>query len=149
MKLEDQADDIVITDDVEGSWSSFKNKLYGVSHETLGMNKKHHKDWFDENDAEISMLLSQKQRLHKAHLDKPCPSTKAACDNLRHTIQQKLRQMQDQWLLKKAEEIQQYADKHDMKQFYGAAFDVRVRFSLLWFIPTAHDACKPEQRLTL
>ena len=45
-------------------------------------------------------------------------------NNVRRTVQQKLRQMQDTWLSNKADEIQQYADKHDMKSFYNALKEV-------------------------
>ena len=38
---------------------------------------------------------------------------------MRRTIQQKLRHMQDSWLSNKADEIQAFADRHDMKNFYA------------------------------
>ena len=124
-KLEDHARDIqIMADDVESSWASFKSKVYDVAYHTLGCKKRLHQDWFDENDSQISELLRQKHKLHKDYLDKPCSSTKTAYDNIRHTLQQKLRQMQDQWLLQKANEIQQYADTHDMKRFYDAVKEV-------------------------
>ena len=39
--------------------------------------------------------------------------------------------MQDTWLSKKADEIQQYADQHDMKRFYYAVHQVPLHCWLL------------------
>ena len=43
---------------------------------------------------------------------------------MQNCIQQKLRQMQDSWLSNKADEIQGYADRHDMKNVYDALKEV-------------------------
>ena len=42
----------------------------------------------------------------------------------RRNVQSKLRQIQDKWLSDKADEIQKYADTHDMKRFYNALNDI-------------------------
>jgi hypothetical protein len=52
--------------------------------------------------------------------DPKSTSRKDAFSNVKRTVQQKLRTMQDTWLSNKADEIQAYADKHDMKNFYSA-----------------------------
>ena len=39
-------------------------------------------------------------------------------------MQKKLREMQDTWLSRKADDIQSFADRHDMKNFYSALRDV-------------------------
>ena len=44
--------------------------------------------------------------------------------NVRSTLQTKLRQMQDTWLSKKADEIQEFADRNDMKCFYESLKEV-------------------------
>ena len=51
-------------------------------------------------------------------------STNCLITALRKTIQQKLRHMQDSWLIKKADEIQEYADKNDMKNFYSGLKEI-------------------------
>ena len=45
-------------------------------------------------------------------------SKKAAYNNICKTVQNRLRDMQDSWLSKKAEEIQPFADRKDMKKFH-------------------------------
>ena len=40
--------------------------------------------------------------------------------NICKTVQNRLRDMQDSWLSKKAEEIQSFADRKDMKKFHDA-----------------------------
>ena len=42
----------------------------------------------------------------------------------RSTVQQKFRQMQDKWLRNKADEIQSYADRKGMKNFYASLKEV-------------------------
>ncbi|VDL98064.1 unnamed protein product [Schistocephalus solidus] len=64
------------------------------------------KDWFDDNDANISNLLAEKGGLHKAFMDLQTGATKAAFFRCQRLVQQRLRQMQDSWMIRKAEEIQ-------------------------------------------
>ncbi|BHF73436.1 hypothetical protein SprV_0401651700 [Sparganum proliferum] len=85
----------------------------------LGRARCQHQDWFDDNDAAISHLLAEKNRLHKAYVDRPTDNRAAfyrsSCLN-----QQRLRQMQDAWTARKAEEIQGYADRNEWKNFFSA-----------------------------
>ncbi|KAI8780788.1 cytochrome P450 2D20, partial [Biomphalaria glabrata] len=84
-----------------------------------------HQDWFDENSTEIRKLLDEKHKLHKLCLNNPnSQSTKDAFTNIRKNVQKQLRQMQDTWLSKKVETIQEFADKHDMKNFYHAINEI-------------------------
>ena len=67
------------------------------------------------------MLLEEKHCFHKAHQDDTSSvSKKAAYNNICKTVQNRLRDMQDSWLSKKAEEIQSFADRKDMKKFHEA-----------------------------
>nr|VZI29429.1 unnamed protein product [Spirometra erinaceieuropaei] len=77
-------------------------------------------DWFDDNDAAIRNLLAEKNRLHKAYADHPTDATKAAFYRSRRQLQQRLREMQDAWTARKAEEIQGYADRNEWKNFFSA-----------------------------
>nr|VZH91194.1 unnamed protein product [Spirometra erinaceieuropaei] len=77
-------------------------------------------DWFDDNDAAIRNLLAEKNRLHKAYVDHPTDATKAAFNRSRRQLQQRLREMQDAWTARKAEEIQGYADRNEWKNFFSA-----------------------------
>ena len=118
--LEKRAQHIQISDNVEESWESFRNTVYATAQETIGPTKRKNQDWFDENDDEIKMLLEKKHASQRALNNNKSPSNQAAFNNIRGTVQRKLRQMQDTWLQQKAEEIQNYADKKDMKRFYDA-----------------------------
>nr|VZI46783.1 unnamed protein product [Spirometra erinaceieuropaei] len=79
-----------------------------------------HQEWFDDNDAAIRNLLAEKNRLHKAYVDHPTDATKAAFYRSRRQLQQRLREMQDAWTARKAEEIQGYADRNEWKNFFSA-----------------------------
>ena len=84
----------------------------------LGPATRKHKDWFDENSAVIHQLLEKKHSAFRAHIEDPRDPTKRdVLRRARSTIQAQLRQMQDSWLSNKADEIQAYADKKDMKKF--------------------------------
>ncbi|VDM01323.1 unnamed protein product [Schistocephalus solidus] len=53
-------------------------------------------------------------------MDLRTDATKAAFFRCRHLVQQRLREMQDAWMIRKAEEIQGYADRNEMKNFFKA-----------------------------
>nr|VZI00466.1 unnamed protein product [Spirometra erinaceieuropaei] len=74
----------------------------------LGRAPRQHQDWFDDNDAAI-------RNLHH-----PTDATKAAVYRSRRQLQQRLREMQDAWTARKAEEIQGYADHNEWKNFFSA-----------------------------
>ncbi|VDL98711.1 unnamed protein product [Schistocephalus solidus] len=74
--------------------------------QVLGRARHQHQDWFDENDADISNLLAEKNGINKAYMDLRTDATKAAFFRCRRLVQQRLREMQDAWMLLKAEEIQ-------------------------------------------
>ncbi|BHF70268.1 hypothetical protein SprV_0301331800 [Sparganum proliferum] len=86
----------------------------------LGRARRQHQDWFDDNDAAISNLLAEKNRLHKAYVDHSTADNKAAFYRSRRHLQQRLREMQDAWTARKAEEIQGYADRNEWKNFFSA-----------------------------
>ncbi|VDL96595.1 unnamed protein product [Schistocephalus solidus] len=69
---------------------------------TGGLNQ----DWFDDNDTDISNLLAKKNGLHKSYLDLRTDATKAAFFRCRRLVQQRLREMQDAWMIRKANDIQ-------------------------------------------
>ena len=106
---------------IEDQWATFRDNIHSAALECLGPATRNHQDWFDENNTEIRELLDEKHRLLRAHQNDPSNmAKKAAFTNIRSTVQARLRQMQDSWLSAKADEIQSYADKHDMKNFYNA-----------------------------
>ena len=87
----------------------------------LGIEKKTHRDWFQENDSEIKAMLDQKNRAHTACLRNPASTTlRQRFADLRSSVQSRLRQLEDQWWKDLAREIQGYADTNNIQKFYEA-----------------------------
>ncbi|CAI9724935.1 Hypothetical predicted protein [Octopus vulgaris] len=124
--LEQCLDPIVLQGkDIEETWAALGVTLYDTAMECLGPSTKKHKEWFDENCVEIKQLLDEKHRVYKAHLTDPkSVSKKDRLQIVRSKIQTKLRQMQDSWLSSKADMIQGFADRNDMKNFYDSLKEV-------------------------
>ena len=101
-------------------WEFMKETIYSSALQVLGSTSKKYQDWFDKNDIVIQTMLKEKRQLFRAHQNDPkSESKKNAFVNMRRS-QKKLRNLQNTWLSQKAEEIQGYADSHDMRRFYDA-----------------------------
>ncbi|BHF85106.1 hypothetical protein SprV_1002826400 [Sparganum proliferum] len=98
---------------VENRWCQLRDTVQSTALAVLGRAPRQHQDWFDDNDAVISNLLTEKNRLHKAYVDHPTANNKAAFYRCRRHLQQRLREMQDAWTARKAEEIKGYADRNE------------------------------------
>lgn len=100
-------------------WEAIKNATYKAAAEVLGMQVRKHQDWFDEQDDEACALLDD---MHKTHLawinDKNSQAKKSVYTKARQAAQTRLRAMQENWWIRKAQELQEAADQHDMKRFY-------------------------------
>nr|VZI00205.1 unnamed protein product [Spirometra erinaceieuropaei] len=105
---------------VENRWCQLRDTVQSTALAVLGRAPRQHQDWFDDNDSAIRNLLAEKNRLHKAYEDHPTDATKAAFYRSRRQLQQRLREMQDAWTVRKAEEIQGYADRNEWKNFFSA-----------------------------
>nr|VZI16231.1 unnamed protein product [Spirometra erinaceieuropaei] len=108
------------TASVENRWCPLRDTVQSTALAVLGRAPRQHQDWIDDNDAAISNLLAEKNRLHKAYVDHPTEDNKAAFYRSRRQLQQRLREMQDAWTARKAEEIQGYADRNEWKNFFSA-----------------------------
>ena len=87
--------------------------------DSLGPVSRKHQDWFDENDKETQGLLEEKHQNHKAYLrNTSSASSKTAYSKICKTVQTRLRDVQDSWLSKKADEIQSFADRKNMMKFF-------------------------------
>ena len=105
--------------DVDAEWSSLRDVLYRTTTDTIGLAKRRHADWFDENDANIMTLLDARDSAHKAALSDPLSASKqASYKSTCATLQRNLRQMKNDWFIKMAEDIQSAADRKDYKTFY-------------------------------
>nr|VZI37161.1 unnamed protein product [Spirometra erinaceieuropaei] len=105
---------------VENRWCQLRDTVQSTTLAVLGHARLQDHDWFDDNDAAIRNLLAEKNRLHKAYVDHPTDDNKAAFYRSRRHLQQRLREMQDAWTARKAEEIQGYADRNEWKNFFSA-----------------------------
>nr|VZI29040.1 unnamed protein product [Spirometra erinaceieuropaei] len=105
---------------VENRWCQLRDTVQSTALAVLGRAPRQHQDWFDDNDAAIRNLLAEKNRLHKAYVDHPTDATKAAFYRSRRHLQQRLREMQDAWTARKAEEIQGYANRNEWENFFTA-----------------------------
>ncbi|VDL93694.1 unnamed protein product, partial [Schistocephalus solidus] len=108
-QITEKLEDLHAPDDnatVETRWCQLRNVIQSTALDVLGRAHRRHQDWFDDNDADISNLLAEKNRLHKAYMDLRTDATKAAFFRCRRLVQQRLREMQDAWMIRKAEEIQ-------------------------------------------
>ncbi|BHF70896.1 hypothetical protein SprV_0401394900 [Sparganum proliferum] len=105
---------------VENRWCQLRDTIQSTALTVLGRARRQHQDWFDNNDAVISNLLAEKNRLHKAYVDHPTADNKAAFYRSRRHLQQRLREVQDASTARKAEEIQGYADRNEWKNFFAA-----------------------------
>ncbi|BHF63659.1 hypothetical protein SprV_0200665300 [Sparganum proliferum] len=102
---------------VKNRWCQLRDRVQSTALAVLGRARRKHHDWFDDNDAVISNLLAEKNRLHKAYVDHPTEDNKASFYRSRRHLQQRLREIQDAWTARKAEEIQGYADRNEWKNF--------------------------------
>ncbi|VDL99683.1 unnamed protein product [Schistocephalus solidus] len=89
-----------------------------IALKVLGRARRQHQDWLDDNDA--NNLLTEKNGLHKAYMDLRTDATKAAFSRCHHLVQQRLWEMKDAWVVRKAEKIQGYAECNVMKIFFKA-----------------------------
>nr|VZI14956.1 unnamed protein product [Spirometra erinaceieuropaei] len=105
---------------VENRWCQLRDTVQSTALAVLVRAPHQHQDWFDDNDAAIRNLLAEKNLLHKAYVDHPTDATKAAFYRSRRHLQQRLRETQDTWTARKAEEIQGSADRNEWKNFFSA-----------------------------
>ena len=110
---------------VNETWNDLKSALKDSAEETLGFKTRNHKDWFDQNDAEIKQLIAVKNRAHDAWLSNPSSvNLKMTFQNLRKEIQIKLREMENSWWTNQARELQHLADKNDQHGFYNGLKEI-------------------------
>ena len=105
----------------DGAWEQFKTKVYNTSVEVLGLRKRKHRDWFDENDPQISKLLEDKNQLHQKYLSasgKYCASLHQSFRSAKSSLQCRIRQMKYQWWSEVSKETQKAYDTKDSKALY-------------------------------
>lgn len=112
-------------DDLEERWRNLCCCIRAAAEDTIGLQRKKHRDWFDEQRDDIQDLLKEKNRAHDDCLANPSSVAKRKrWQELRGHSQAKLRQLEDQWWQARAREIQRYADANEMNHFYDAVKQV-------------------------
>ena len=108
-------------EEVDSLWNRIITKIHNSALECLGTMKRRSKDWFDDSNDTIRQLLLDKNKAHDAYLSNPSSiSTKKKWQEKRAETQRALRQLQNDWWMAKAREIQQYADDNRTHDFYDA-----------------------------
>ncbi|VDL91913.1 unnamed protein product [Schistocephalus solidus] len=104
---------------VENRWCHLRYTIQFTALDVLGHARRQHQDWFDDYAA-INALLVEKNQLNKVYVDLPTAANKTAFYRSHHLVQQRLREMQNAWMTRKAEEIQGYADRNKWKNVFAA-----------------------------
>ncbi|VDL96091.1 unnamed protein product [Schistocephalus solidus] len=105
---------------VDNCWCQLRDIVQYTTLDVLGHARRKHQDWFDDNNAAIKSLLVEKNRLHKAYVNRPTAANKRAFYRSRRFLQQRLRETRDAWMTRKAEEIKGYADRNEWKNLFTA-----------------------------
>ncbi|VDM06048.1 unnamed protein product [Schistocephalus solidus] len=71
---------------VETQECQLRNFLQSTTLEVLSSTRRQHQDWFDDNDAEISNLLTEKNGLHKAYMDLLTDATTRWAEHFRSVL---------------------------------------------------------------
>ena len=112
--------------DINEQWRDLKETVYKTAKDVLGHPKRKSPDWFQESEAIIQELLTEKEKLHKIHLEENSERSKAKLTSAKAKVQREIRVIKDAWWNKKAEEMQEMADKNnshglfsELKTIYG------------------------------
>jgi len=106
-------------------WEQFKSAVKEVCDEVLGHKKKKHQDWFDENNEELQQLTDKKRQTYQQLQNNPnSPNLQANYKELKKKVQNRVREVKNQWWRAKAEEIQNLADQNNSRAFFRATKEI-------------------------
>ncbi|BHF75228.1 hypothetical protein SprV_0501832300 [Sparganum proliferum] len=105
---------------VETRGCRIRDVIHSTALTVLRRVRRPHQDWSDGNDAAISNLLGERNNLHRAYFDRPTDADKVAFYQYRRLAQQRWQKIQDSWIAHSAREIQGYADRNELKNFFTA-----------------------------
>ena len=110
---------------VNDNWACLSSKLYEAASESIGYRRRKHQDWFDENSEQIKTMLDSMHKAHNATLNKPTSRRlKQHWRTSRKEVQTVLRRLKNDWWTGKAREIEEFAVKNDMHNFYNAVKNI-------------------------
>ena len=102
-------------------WQSLYSALLDASPSTLCNMDRRHQDWFDDNATDIRSLIHDEDASHDTLLQSPTSRTlHIRFLTTRATVQRKLRRIENNWLARKAAQIQSYANINDTKNCHEA-----------------------------
>ena len=103
---------------IDQEWSNIKSIVLDAATNTLGYRTKKNQDWFCENDNVITGAIEMKRRARLEWERHKSSRTKKKCfHQAKSHCQSLLREVENTWWKEKAQEIQNYADKRDLKNF--------------------------------
>ena len=117
--LESKEHESTETPDVENLWKEMKETMYATAQDVLGHPQRKSPDWFQEHDEAIQELLQEKRKLFNIHLQENSERSKAAFTAIKAKVQREIRTIKDHWWKKKAEKLQEMADKNDTHGLYS------------------------------
>ncbi|XP_064115083.1 uncharacterized protein LOC135221191 [Macrobrachium nipponense] len=101
-------------------WSRFKDSIISACKESVGLKKYEHQDWFDQNDATIQDLIQKARKYLFEHLNDAKSETKKKIHcTAKAQIQNATREMKNKWLTDKANELQSFFDRNDMRSLFS------------------------------
>ena len=110
----------VNTTDIDREWTTLKDIIINAAENTIGYTKRKNQDWFDDNNPEISRLISAKREAHLSLQQDPTSHMKKKrYQELKRECQTGIRDIQNNWWQEKAKELQTYADARDLHNFYA------------------------------
>ncbi|VDL93391.1 unnamed protein product [Schistocephalus solidus] len=121
-ELAHRVSNLPVTDEdasVENRWCQLRDKVQSTTLDVLSHARRQYQDWFDDNCAAINTQLPEKNRFHKAYVNRPTTANKTAFYRSRCLVQQRLQEIQVIWMARKAEEIEGYVDRKEWKNFFS------------------------------
>ena len=108
----------------EEAWKSLSKQMYKAAAETIGFTRRRNADWFNENNEEIKEVLKRRNCALQAKLSNPSQENQERLRRARAEAQGKLREMENQWWLQKAQELQEKADESNSAGFLNSLKEV-------------------------
>ncbi|BHF78925.1 hypothetical protein SprV_0602204200 [Sparganum proliferum] len=105
---------------VKNRWCQLRDTVQSTALAVLARARRQHQDWVDDNDAAISKLLAEHNRLHKTYVNHFTDDNKVPVYSSRRLVKQRLREIQDAWTACNAVEIHGYTDRNKWKNELSA-----------------------------
>ncbi|XP_022793399.1 craniofacial development protein 2-like [Stylophora pistillata] len=106
---------------VDCLWEGLKTAIKTACDETLGSQKWCYQDWFDDNDAEIEQIIAEKRKRFSVWQNEISNAIKKQqYHEMRSKVQSRVSEMETNWWIQKAQEIQALSDSNNSKAFFAA-----------------------------